>query len=141
MHSASRGEGKGRDRTRDGGKLGHSRNGYKFSFESHLFLSQLNLVTTIKSHRCFCKPTKTFLLQQIPSLKFQAIIIADKAGGKILDQATIDAMNAQGEASRKAREVAIKKCRKKDKERKKEDMKKLSEDARTTSRSERGKGF
>ena len=50
-------------------------------------------------------------------------------------------MNAQGEASRKAREVAIKKCRKKDKERKKEDMKKLSEDARTTSRSERGKGF
>lgn len=124
------------------GKLGHSRNGYKFSFESHLFLSQLNLVTTIKSHRCFCKPTKTFLLQQIPSLKIKAIIMADKAGGKILDQATIDAMNAQGEASRKAREAAIEKRRKEDEERKKEeDMKKLSEDAGTTSRSERGKGI
>jgi hypothetical protein len=113
-----------------------------YPFEFHLFPSQLNIVTTIKSHRCFCKPTKTFPLQQIPSLKTKAIIMADKAGGKILDQATIDGLNAQGEASRKAREEAIERRRKEDEEeRKKEDMKKLSEDAGTTSRTERGKGI
>jgi hypothetical protein len=68
--------------------------------------------------------------------------MADKAGGKILDQATINGLNVQGEASRKAREEAIERRRKEDKEeRKKEDIKKLSEDARTTFCTKRGKGI
>jgi hypothetical protein len=68
--------------------------------------------------------------------------MADRAGGKILNQATIDDLIAKGEASRKAREAAIERRRKEDEERnKEEDMKKLSEDAGTTSRTERGKGI
>ena len=74
--------------------------------------------------------------------------MADRTGGKILDQATIDAMNAQGEASRKLarqplRDIAKRRrMRIKERKRKKqEDMKKLSVDAGTTSRTERGKGI
>jgi succinate dehydrogenase/fumarate reductase flavoprotein subunit len=75
--------------------------------------------------------------------------MANRAGGKILDQAAIDGLNAQGEASRKAREAAIERCRKEEEKRKKEkekkkrqkDIKKLSEDTGTTSRTKRSKGI
>jgi hypothetical protein len=95
-----------------------------------------NLITV------FINPQKIFPFQQIPSLKTKAIIMANRAGGKIMDQATINAIIVQGEASRKACKEAIKRYYKEEEERKKEeDIKKLSEDTGTTSRTKYSKGI
>jgi hypothetical protein len=75
--------------------------------------------------------------------------MTDRKGGNIIDTSAIDAVIRKGEDSQKAREAAMERRRKEEEEEAKkaaeeakaEEMKKLSQDAGTSSQTLRGKGI
>lgn len=80
--------------------------------------------------------------------------MTDRKGGNIIDTSAIDAVIRKGEDSQKAREAAMERRRKEEEEEAKkaaeeakaeeakaEEMKKLSQDAGTSSQTHRGKGI
>jgi hypothetical protein len=74
--------------------------------------------------------------------KTKAITMAERKGGEIINTRAADDLKRQGEASQKAREAAMERRRKEEEEEAKaEEMKKLSQDAGTSSQTHRGKGI